>query len=100
GDCSMGEGTITQATGIGLVDLDTSHPRAWLPILRELGYTVAGVYDGGTVYPLGYAGEFAHETGIPLAFVSVEEMALHPDIHIAIVHSCDWDLHVGRARAL
>jgi Oxidoreductase family, NAD-binding Rossmann fold len=92
----MGKSMITNVAGIGLVDLDTSHPQAWLPILRDLGYTVAGVYDGGTVYPAGYARDFARETGIPLVFDSVEEMAAHPDIHIAIVHSCDWDLHVGR----
>ena len=24
-------------------------------------------------------------------------MAAHPDVHIAIVHSCNWDLHVSRA---
>jgi hypothetical protein len=89
--------TIMNVTGIGLVDLDTSHPQAWLPILRSMGYTVAGVYDGGTVYPAGYAQTFARMAGIPLVFESVEEMAAHPEIHMAIVHSCDWDLHVGRA---
>ena len=29
---------------IGLVDLDTSHPAAWVPILRELGHDVVGIY--------------------------------------------------------
>lgn len=85
------------ATGIGLVDLDTSHPAAWLPIVRSLGCTVAGVYDGGTVYPAGYARQFAQQHDIPLVFESIEEMADHPDVAVAIVHSCDWDLHVGRA---
>ena len=84
------------ATGIGLVDLDTSHPQAWIPILRDLGYTVAGVYDGGTVYPEGYAAQFAAQNGIPHVFDSPEAMAAHPDVQIAIVHSCNWDLHVSR----
>jgi hypothetical protein len=93
----MSERAMTHPYGIGLVDLDTSHPQAWLPILRSRGYTVSAVYDGGTVYPDGYASEFAHKNDIPLVFDSVEDMAAHPDVHIAIVHSCNWDLHVGRA---
>jgi hypothetical protein len=84
-------------TGVGLVDLDTSHPQAWIPILRDLGYCIAGVYDGGTVYPDGYAQQFAAQNGIPHVFDSPEAMAAHPDIQIAIVHSCNWDLHVSRA---
>lgn len=91
----MDQGTKT--LGIGLVDLDTSHPQAWLPILRQLGYSVTGVFDGGTVYPSDYASGFARRNDIPLVFSGVEAMAEHPDIGIAIVHSCNWDLHVGRA---
>jgi len=83
--------------GIGLVDLDTSHPQAWLSILRRLGYAVIGVCDGGTVYPPGYAAEFARRNDVPLLFDTVEDMAAHPDVKIAIVHSCDWDLHTVRA---
>ena len=82
--------------GVGLVDLDTSHPQAWIPILRGMGYFIAGVYDGGTVYPEGYARQFAEGNDIPFVFNSIEEMARHPDVRIAIVHSCDWDLHLGR----
>jgi hypothetical protein len=82
---------------IGLIDLDTSHPQAWLPILRELGYPVVAVFDGGTVHRPGYADDFAGRNYIPHVFDSVEEMAQSPDVRIAIVHSCDWDVHVKRA---
>jgi len=40
---------------VGLVDLDTSHPQNWVPIIRRLGHEVAGVWDGGEVHPQGYS---------------------------------------------
>ncbi|MCG3198474.1 MAG: Gfo/Idh/MocA family oxidoreductase [Candidatus Omnitrophica bacterium] len=81
---------------IGLVDLDTSHPKSWLPIHRELGHEVVGVWDGGAVHPAGYAETFAKENGIPSVFGSLEEMARSVDC--AILHGCDWDTHVDKAR--
>ncbi|MDQ1257030.1 MAG: Oxidoreductase, partial [Candidatus Hydrogenedentes bacterium] len=81
---------------IGIVDLDTSHPQNWVPIERELGYDVVGVWDGGTVHPAGYAEKFAKDHDIPRVFASVEEMV--PAVDCAIIHSCNWDLHVERAR--
>lgn len=84
------------AMNIGLVDLDTSHPEAWLPIERELGAQVAGVWDGGSVHPAGYAQQFAQKHGIGRVFESVEQMAEVVDG--AIIHSCDWDTHVAKAR--
>jgi len=30
---------------IGIVDLDTSHPQNWIPIERELGHEVVGLWD-------------------------------------------------------
>jgi len=84
------------AISIGLVDLDTSHPQSWLPIIRELGYHVAGVIDHGAVRQPGFAQSFCSEHGIPKVFESLEEMAASVDI--AIVHSCNWDVHIERAR--
>ena len=81
---------------VGHVDLDTSHPGSWIPIIRDLGHEVVGVYDGGTVYPEGYASEFAEENDIPQVFSSAEDMAQAVDL--AIIHSCNWDLHLGRAK--
>ncbi len=80
---------------IGLVDLDTSHPGSWVPLIRELGHQVVGVYDGGTVWPSDYAARFAVEHAIPSVFGSLAEMA--DAVDVAIVHSCNWDLHVPRA---
>ncbi len=81
---------------IGLVDLDTSHPKSWLPILREMGHEVVGVWDGGSVHPAGYAETFAKENGIPETFGAPAEMAAKVDC--VILHGCDWDTHVEKAR--
>jgi len=81
---------------IGLVDLDTSHPQSWVPIERESGHEVIGVWDGGSVHPAGYAEKFAADLGIPRVYVSLEEMA--GDVDCAIIHGCDWDTHVEKAR--
>ncbi len=82
---------------IGHVDLDTSHPEAWIQVLRDLGYTnISGVYDSGTVYPKGYANEFARRLGVPQVYDDLEHMA--QDVDIAFIHSCNWDLHIEHAR--
>jgi hypothetical protein len=44
---------------IDIVDLDTSHPQNWIPLERELGHEVVGVWDGGTVHPPEYVTQFA-----------------------------------------
>ncbi len=79
-----------------MVDLDTSHPKVWLPLLLSMGHEVIGVYDSGTVYPEGYDAEFAAEYGINKVYTSLDEMA--ENIDVAIIHSCNWDLHIERAR--
>lgn len=81
---------------IGIVDLDTSHPQHWVPIERQLGHQVVGVWDGGTVHPWGHAERFAKEYAIPCVFATIEEMALEVDC--AFIHSCDWDTHLEKAR--
>lgn len=81
---------------IGVVDLDTSHPQNWIPIERALGHEVVGVWDGGSVHPPEYVEQFAEEHGIPCVFASLKEMAAAVDC--AIIHSCDWDTHIDKAR--
>lgn len=81
---------------IGIVDLDTSHPENWIPIEREMGLEVAGVWDGGSVHPAGYAAEFAAKHGIGRVFESLEQMAAEVDW--AVIHGCDWDSHIDKAR--
>jgi hypothetical protein len=81
---------------IGIVDLDTSHPVNWIPIERELGHEVVGLFDSGAVHPPGYAARFAAENGIGQVFESIDEMVEQVDC--AIIHGCDWDTHVAKAR--
>lgn len=87
---------VVKPLRIGHVDLDTSHPQSWIPILRDLGHEVAGVFDHGDVHPAGYAEAFAAERDIPKVYGSLEEMA--EDVDLAIIHSCNWDVHIQRAR--
>jgi hypothetical protein len=81
---------------VGLVDLDTSHPANFIPIIRSLGHEVVALFDGGAVYPEGYAQSFARDHGIPTVYESLGEMAAEVDL--AFIHSCNWDIHVERAR--
>lgn len=81
---------------IGIVDLDTSHPENWIPIEREMGHEVVGVYDGGSVHPSGYAEQFAARHSVPVVFAALEEMV--DAVDCAILHGCDWDTHVAKAR--
>jgi len=81
---------------IAVIDLDTSHPEAWIPILREMGHDIAGVWDGGSVHPPGYAQAFAQKLQIPRVFASLEEAA--GDVDLAVIHGCDWDTHVEKTR--
>ena len=81
---------------IGIVDLDTSHPANWIPIERELGHEIVGVYDGGSIHPPDYVKRFAAEHKIPRVFDSLDAMVEQVDC--AIIHGCDWDTHVAKAR--
>lgn len=81
---------------IGVVDLDTSHPQNWIPIERELGHEVVGLWDGGAVHPRDYVAQFAKEHNVPEIYPSLEAMA--DDVDCAIIHGCDWDTHVDKAR--
>jgi len=80
---------------IGLVDLDTSHPESWIPIERELGHEIVGLWDGGAVHPSGFAHEFASKHNVPRVYDRFEQMV--EDVDCAIIHSCDWDTHIPKA---
>ena len=80
---------------IGFVDLDTSHPAGWLPVLRDMGHDVVGVFDSGDVHPPGYAADFAQQNEIPHVFDSIDELA--DAAELGIIFSADWDAHVTRA---
>jgi hypothetical protein len=80
---------------IGLIDIDTSHPENWIPFLRQLGHDVAAVFDAGAVHSPQDVRVFADKHGIPLVASRIEEVPQHVDC--AIIHSCNWDVHVARA---
>ena len=86
---------MSKALKIGLVDLDTSHPEAWLPVLRSMGHEVVAIYDGGTVWSEGYGQFFSQKHDIPHVCSELADMVELVDL--AIVHSCNWDLHLTRA---
>jgi hypothetical protein len=81
---------------IGIVDVDTSHPEHWISIEREMGHEVTGVWDGGSVHPAEYVRKFAEEHKLPRIYDSLQQMA--KDVDCAIIHACDWDTHVEKAR--
>ncbi|MCK4276017.1 MAG: Gfo/Idh/MocA family oxidoreductase [Phycisphaerae bacterium] len=81
---------------IGVVDLDTSHPENWIPIERDLGHEVVGLWDGGSIHPVGYAEKFAEEHKIPKVYPSLEAMV--DQVDCAVIHGCDWDTHIDKAR--
>jgi hypothetical protein len=81
---------------IGLVDLDTSHPQAFVRILRTVpGVEVAALWDGHDVWPVGYDRQFAAEQNIPLVCSRLEEMPDHVDA--AMLHGVNWDAHLEKA---
>lgn len=81
---------------LGMVDLCTSHPGSWLPIIEEIDDAeVVALHDSGGVRPEGYAAEFAAEQGIDTVTDTIEEMV--PMVDAAIIHSANWDLHVPHA---
>ena len=53
---------------IGVVDIDTSHPQNWIPIERDLGHEVVGIWDGGAVHPAEHVQKFAEEHQVPKVY--------------------------------
>ena len=81
---------------IGIVDVDTSHPQNWIPLERELGHEVVGLWDGGAVHPPEYVREFAREHEVGRVYEDLDEMV--GEVDCAVIHGCDWDSHIPKAR--
>ena len=87
---------------LGLVGLCTSHPGAWVPIIRELvreGFVdveVVAAWDSGETRPERFAGAFCAENDIPTAVDRLEDMVDRVDG--VIVHTTNWDRHLEQAR--
>lgn len=81
---------------IGLVDLDTSHPKTFTKILNAMpGVKVNALWDGRDVWPEGYDERFARENDIPHVCKRLEDMLEHVDA--VMVHGVNWDKHIDRA---
>lgn len=81
---------------LGMVDLCTSHPGAWVPLIKQMDdVEVVAVHDSGGVRPAGYAQEFAAEHEIGMVTDSIEQMV--GEVDAAIIHSANWDLHLPHA---
>jgi hypothetical protein len=81
---------------IGLVDLDTSHPGAFTPILNKVeDVRVTALWDGQDVYPPGYDLQFAQEHGIEYVCSSLSELV--DKVDAAMIHGVDWDKHIEKA---
>ena len=83
---------------LGFVDLDTSHPEAFLPLLRAMGHDVVAVCDAGVVHAPGAAERFARRHGI--AEVVAGPTAMIDLVDVAFVLGCDWEQRLQRARPL
>ena len=87
---------------LGLVGLCTSHPGAWVPIIRALteeglvDVTVVAAWDSGETRPPGYAREFCEQFDIPTPLENLEDMLELVDG--VIVHTTNWDRHIEQAR--
>ncbi|MFI7062320.1 hypothetical protein ACIBL3_15150 [Kribbella sp. NPDC050124] len=81
---------------VALVELDTSHPAAFVPLLRELGLEISAVLDSGAVRPQGYADEFAEQHGIPAVATTLDGLPADS----AMLLGCDWDQRYQQACTL
>ena len=65
---------------IGLVGLCTSHPSAWVPIIRACSAAkmfdaeVVAAWDSGETRPEGYAKEFCAQMNIPQAVEKLSDI--------------------------
>ena len=86
---------------IGLVGLCTSHPDAWIPIIREyvkdglFDAEISAVWDSGETRPEGYAKEYSKKMKIPHAVENLNDML--PLVDGVIVHTTNWDRHMEQA---
>ena len=86
---------------LGLVGLCTSHPEAWLPIIRRLtaerkiDVEVVAAWDSGETRPRGFASEFCDKNNVVRPVENLAEMV--PLVDGVIVHTTNWDRHLEHA---
>lgn len=84
-----------QGLRVGLVDIETSHPQAWIPILQEMGCAVHGIYDSSSRFSREEIQAFARQHKAEL-YDSLESLA--DAVDVGIILTCNWDEHLIRAR--
>lgn len=83
---------------IGVIDLDTSHPVSFAPLLAGRGHELVAVHGGHTVVDDAWTAGFAREHGFGRVVDDPADMI--GDIDVAMLHSVNWDTHVDRLRPL
>ena len=87
---------------LGLVGLCTSHPYAWVPIIRKMteagtvNVDIVAAWDSGETRPEGFAAEFCNEFNIPVALEKLDDMVGMVDG--VILHTTNWDKHIEQTR--
>jgi len=87
---------------LGLVGLCTTHPRNWVPIIREMtevgtvDVEVVCAWDSGETRPEGFAAEFCKQFNIPTVIENLEDMI--DIVDGIIIHTTNWDKHIEQAR--
>ena len=98
----MGNNRSKKPFRLGLVGLCTSHPRKWVPLIREFAAAghaaveVVAAWDSAETQPTGFAKTFCQEFDIPTATATLDEMVDLVDG--VIVHTSNWDRHIDHAR--
>lgn len=81
---------------IGVVNIDTSHPKAFAEIFAQNGKAVyAGIYNDSFRGDDEVQG-FMRTAGIKKRYTSVADMA--QDVDVGFVQGCDWDTHLAYAQ--
>tara|TARA_B100000029_G_scaffold169802_1_gene166050 strand:+ start:4641 stop:5585 length:945 start_codon:yes stop_codon:yes gene_type:complete len=81
---------------LGIIDIDTSHPGSFIPILRSFkDIEVTTVYDYGDIWDDKYVKHFASENKIPNVVKSIDEML--EKIDAVLIQGANWDRHLDRA---
>jgi len=81
---------------VGIVDIETSHPSAWIPILQEMGCEVHGIYDSGRRFSRQEVEAFARRHQVEQVYGHLGDLAEAVDV--GVILSCSWDEHLPLAR--
>lgn len=81
---------------VGAVDIDTSHPRSFAPLMKASGRARYTCVYNARFRSDAYVQRFMEEHEVPVRCRTLEEMTRQVDI--AFIHSCNWSKHISLAR--